>query len=206
MRLGLESPILLGEVGVLKVGAGFGKDGAKHIVVVRGIVMGQDELADSRFLGHFGGFEPSRVAPAGLGLVFLGGELRVVDKNVGVLGVLAEDAIELGVPMFVIAGVDDDGSIGFEAEAGGALGMVEREGVDGEVLVVEGRLFELDKFPLGGKELKFDGEIGERHLALEDVAHLLRGPAGVEHNTIGGAVERGEEGDALDVIPVEMAH
>ena len=57
--------------------------------------------------GEFDGFPPRAVAPAAAMFVFFGGVLRVVNQEVGLVGGGPQDGVLGGVPMFVIAGIDD---------------------------------------------------------------------------------------------------
>lgn len=198
--------MFLGKVGVFEVLAGFDEDSAEDVVGVGGVVVGEDELFDAGFFGDLRRFEPGAMAPGGFRHVFLGRELGVVDEDVGAFGVFAQDLVEPGIAMFVIAGVNDDGTVGLEAKSCGALGMVEGEGMDREVLVAEGGFLELDEVALGGEEVEFDGEVGEGHLTFEDVFDFGGGAAGVEGDAVGWVIERREEGDALNVVPMEVGH
>ena len=84
----------------------------------------EDELLDACVFGNFDAFKPCAVTPTFFDLVFFRSELRIVDENVSAFGVSADDVIEGGVAMFVVASMNDDSAVGFEAVAGSALGVI----------------------------------------------------------------------------------
>ena len=87
-------------------------------------------MLDLGFAGEMNGFAPSAVTPAAAMLVFIGSVLRVVDENVGAIGVDSERGICGGIAVFVIAGVDDGFFGRLDAISGGAVRVMEGEGAD----------------------------------------------------------------------------
>lgn len=164
-------------------------------------------MLDASVLCDGNAFEPCGVAPALFRFVLGGGELGIVDEDVGTGGKFADAAVDGGDAVFVIATMDNDGTVGFEAVAGCALGVVHGEGVNGKFTelftFLPGERLEV---ALGGEELEGNREVGVRHLAFENVAHFFGRLGGVEADVVGRAVEGSKEGDALNVIPMEVSH
>jgi len=190
--------------GIGEVLAGLGYDLGHGGVVVVGVVVEEDELLHVGAASEFGRLQPCAVAPADVVGVGLGRVLRVVDEDVCVAGCVEQGCVGCGVAVFVVGCVDGDGTVAADAVAGCASGVVEGEGRDGEIAEADAFGSDLYEGSGGVQEVELDGEVGADHLAVEDVAEMVRAMRGVKRE----GVARGEQGreaeQALDVIPMEV--
>jgi len=105
----------------------------------------------------------------------------------------------------VVAGVDDDLAVAFDAEAEAALGVVELAGDDADVVEVHPLFADFMEMPLGGHGFHIHGEVRVGHLAFQGALQALVFKAvGIKEELVAGTVKGFEEGDALDVVPMKV--
>ena len=95
----------------------------EEFVVVVGVVVGEDETFDAGEFGELHGLVVTAVAPAAVGGEFVGGELGVVDEEVGTAGEFDELGVD-GFLMLDIGADDEDFSLPLDAEAVGVAWSV----------------------------------------------------------------------------------
>ena len=205
---------------LLRVAPGTSLDFLDKVIVVGGIVVGECELAHPRRAGEVHGVLVRAVAPVLLGRIFLGRVLRIVNHQSRV----AHEARVAAVPFvrhgcvvvwriavmrqrlrkgLVVAQVHDARAIGLDAVAERHRRVMEvlREDPDAPHLVRS--LAELLERYRRRKLRDVHGEVGELHLAGEHFAQRARASfRSADGDAIAGDEQRGEEGEALDVIPV----
>jgi len=165
--------------------------------------VGFGQFSDAGALCHFHGIEPCAVAPSAPAHILGGRILGVADEDVGALGNAHNPLIDGRDARFVIAGVHDGVAGAIEPVARSALRVVERERRDADRSHLEW-LEHLVELAHGGQVLERDGKQGRGHLPFEDLERLGNRSGRVNVEVVARAVERCEEGNALDVIPVEM--
>src|ERR1035437_9244084 len=106
--------------------------------------------------------------------------------------------------VFVIRGIDNDGLPARDTVARCALRVIEgkrknRRAADFE----DGVVFHLMKTPAGGYLGEIDRNIGLGHLAFEGFLKTAGAPA-MKGDVVVRAIDRPEEGKALNVIPVKV--
>src|SRR5690242_12558523 len=102
------------------------------LVVMPGVVVKQDQLLDIRVARNANSLFPSAVTPASVGWILLRCVLGVVDQDVSLLAVLANDAVCSRVAMLVVARQNHCSARRFDAVTAASLGMVERKRTDAE--------------------------------------------------------------------------
>ena len=168
-----------------------------------GVVVEEDELFHAGLEGECHGVIHAAVAPAGVGLVFSAVVLGIQNQNIGVLDEINHVAVIAALAWFGV-GKETDDAIGRgqpvadgEARMVGAVRTDER-GTDGEIKIAQ--LFDLD---VAGQFRERHGEIGAFHLAGEGgFQTFARAFAAEDAEAAAGFINRGEERQALDVIPV----
>src|SRR5256885_2132827 len=131
--------------------------------------------------------------------------LTIVDQNVSAFGQLADIFVEDGMAGLVIGGVDDHFVLGLETEAEASLGMVEPRGVHHAIIERELALFDIVEIPVRLHGAHVDREIGIHHLLFQRALQSATAAGGVEEKIIVRVVvERPEEWNTLNVVPMEM--
>src|ERR1051326_1929966 len=110
---------------------GLTHDAVEESVVVRGIVMKENQTLYFAFTRDSHRLAPSAMPPASLRFVLFRRILGIVNQHVCALRILAQHAIHLGVAVFEIAGVDNSRPLRFKAVPGGALRVIHWERMDG---------------------------------------------------------------------------
>ena len=176
-----------------------------------GVVVGEDEAFDTGHFRKLHGLVITAVSPTAAGCQFLRRKLRVVHQQVRT----AREFDEVGIHRFLMldVGADDEGfSLAFNAEGIGSAGMILPEGGDlGRDAVDVDDVF---AGPLDGEEVEvgthvveLHGEVFLLHLDLEDLAEAVDGLVladGEDGDLLSGDVGGAKEGEALDVVPVEV--
>src|SRR5690606_17930898 len=99
----------------------------------------------------------------------------------------------------------DAGAAGLEPEAEDVLGVADGEREDLDAADLDGPVRLQHHEARRRRELvEVHGEVGRLHLALDEGAWVAVDGGGVEGDAVARAVEGGEEGEALDVVPVEV--
>jgi hypothetical protein len=182
------------------------------VVVVGGVVVKEHEGAHPGFAGDAGGVEHGAVSPADVAaeavaaVVLLGGVLRVVDEHVGAVGELHEGPIGVGVGLGV-GGVHEAVPGVLNAPGKHAPRVVALDAVHRHAPVeVDGLAHGHVARPQGTRDPReIDGKIRRAHLALEGLTERRAAhPTGVAPQDALGVKQRREEGQALDVIPVQV--
>ena len=178
----------------------------ERIVVVR-IVVEKNEFLGTAFHYDFDRLAPVTMAPTPpAGLVFFGKILRVVNQHVGAFGKFADILVELLIARLVVGGVDQDAFPGLKPKAHASLWMVQPHGPHGGV-IVQLRLAFLDvvEIPLRLHLAGVHREVRRGHLLFHHALQAAGPAGGVKGEAILGIfIERAEEGDALDVVPVKV--
>lgn len=212
--------------GAFRLGRSF--EGGDHGIVVEGVVMVEEDVFDAGGLAFFQGPTPSGVAPAMareaafiFAFVFFVGVLRVVEHEVGA----GDEFLDVGVEVAEVFGVGGegegaDGVVGevfFDAVAEAAAGVVEAVALDAEKAGFAfefdgGVFFEVAEVHFGGHVLELDGEVEVFLLAAEgffkDAADEALGGGefgSPEVEAVAFAEGGDEKGEALDVVPVDVA-
>ena len=174
-------------------------------VVVVGVVVEETKLFDAGLERERNGIVHAAVPPAGVLLVFRPVVLRVEDEHVGVAHKINHRAVITAGARFGV-GKKGDESIGrkqpvADADAGMIRALRAHEhGADGEVEVLEF----LD-FDVARQLVKRHGKVGAFHLAGERGDETLaRAFAAENPQAAAGIVNRPEERQALDVIPMRV--
>src|SRR5581483_9038545 len=110
------------------------------------------------------------------------------------------------VARFVVRGIDEHPVLGLEAESQAALGMIQPRRLDANAgFHIEASVFDIAELAPRAHLVKIHRKVGRLHLLRHDLfqAGLAAGRVKVKL-AVGALVERAEEGDALDVIPVEV--
>ena len=179
-------------------------------VVPLRVVVEQDVPADARRAGQLRARDVRRVAPPDAGAavvaaVLLGRVLRVVHEQVGALGQRAQGRVDAGVVLGV-RGVHEAPACVLDAVRQHAAGVVQPRDADRGLADVEAVAAPHLVHPdLGPQLVEPHGEDRRRHLAREHAGE--RRPAGgaaVDAELARGQVRRHEEGQALDVVPVQV--
>jgi hypothetical protein len=177
--------------------------------VARGVVVKQDELADVGGAGELDGGLPGGVAPAhaahpALARVLRGEVLRVVDEHVGVAGERGEARVD-AAEVLGVGGVHHGAPAVLDPVRVHLVGVVGLRDRDlrlarDEALAVA----HLQVAQRRGELVEVDREGRRAHLAAEDVTGGR--PVGARHDVDPrrGRVDGGEEGEALDVVPVDV--
>ena len=176
------------------------------------IVVKENEIFHADFLSNVNALEPGGVSPAFAdGGQLFGSVLGIVDENVGTGGELAETPVELRIARLVVCGIDNRADRGLETKAEAALGVVEPASddtgaIDDEFIVAR-NFGELAGSRHGAQ---VHGKVGVGHLRLKDslqavAAEEFRTKA-IKVEAILRRVQRGKEGNALDVVPVVVAN
>jgi hypothetical protein len=113
--------------------------------------------------------------------------------------------VEKRLAGLIVGGVNQNAFAGLHTEAEAALGMVQRHGAQGAVL--HGHLAFSDVVEVAVRRHlpHVHGEIRLVHLLFQHTLQAAGAAGGVkEKPVLGVIVKRGEEGDALDVVPVKV--
>lgn len=180
----------------------------QDVVVVR-VVMEEHEFFCAAFHDNIDRFTPMAVSPAAfVRLVFFWKVLRVIDENVGTRGQLADVFVERGIAGLVIGGIDDSAFRSLQAKPHAALRVIEPLGLYCNA-IAEGNFagFQVVEVANRAHLAEINREVWGSHLFFHDLLKSA-GPSGrMEDEAVGRVfVEWPEEGDALDVVPVEMRH
>jgi hypothetical protein len=204
---GYDQAFAGGEYGI-EFFAGLTQDGVDHAVGGVGIVVEEHQRFGVHFAGDADAFSPGGMAPAAFGAgELLWRVLGVVDEDIRACRQLLQTFVEFAIAGLVVGGVDDGAGWRFDAETEAALWMIQGAGGD-FVFAYEKGVASSDflepAFGIHGGHV--DRKIGQGHLSFEDlleaVAAEVFGAETVEVEFVFFDVERGEEGDALDVVPV----
>src|SRR5215469_126993 len=175
------------------------------VVVIR-VMVKENQVLGTALHHDIDGFSPMAVPPAAsASLVFLREILRVVHQNISASGQLADVLIEQGVPWFIVSCVDEHPLLGLEAVPHAPLRMVEPRGFERHLLQAHLAFFNLIEIALclhlGGVNRKIWGG----HLLLN---HSLQAACPIrcveQKTTLSLIIERPEERNTLDVIPMKM--
>ena len=186
------------------------------LVVPRRIVVGEGERLHPAQPRHCDHVIERAVAPADLSLVLARPVLRVVDQQIGageefdMALVLTADfpgAISERPGMrLVIAAIDDGHAVRLEPVAEGQRRVVQVLRLDRDVADPEHPLAEVVIADRGPELRELDREIGVLHLAGEHLAHSVgEAVRRVDVPLIARDEKRGEERQALDVVPMGVA-
>src|SRR5579863_3576592 len=133
--------------------------------------------------------------------------LRVVDENVRAGREFAQLFIELRIAGFVVGGIDHGAAGSFDAIAEAALRMIDE--ARGDFIFADDESVsaaDFHEFLLGDHGRHVDRKIGSGHLGfkylLEAVAAEMLGTKTVEMKCVVFGIQRSEERNALNVIPV----
>jgi hypothetical protein len=181
-------------------------DGIDAGVGMVGIVMEEDELLGAAFHGDADGFAPMAVSPAAAGRFILFGKiLRIVDKYVGAFSELAHVLVKQVVARFVIGGIDQHSFRSLDTESEAALRMMEPFRLQGAVIELHLAFFDAEELAFRGHLAHVHREVGIGHLAFDRVLQAAIAAGGMEVERVPVVlVERAEERDTLDVVPMEM--
>ena len=103
----------------------------------------------------------------------------------------------------VVGGVDQHGAAGLQAVPEGQRRVVQVAGGDAHPAGVEAALSEVVEADSSGELTQVEGEVLVAHLPAQDAPQALPGAAGgVDVPLAPRYAERGEEGEALDMVPV----
>ncbi len=201
-------------------------NGPDGIVVVKRVVMVQEEVFDVSRFGFFESPFPSGMAPAFVGngadaVVFVVGVLGVVEDDVGVFDQLLDIGVQV-IEVFGVGGEGEDfdglaGDVFFDAVAVTSAGVIEGARRDDQLARSRGDLdnsviIEIAEIHFRRHVLEFDREIKVLLLAaegfFEDATDEARSGAeagSVKVELITGFEGGEEKGEALNVVPVDMA-
>jgi hypothetical protein len=178
--------------------------------------MGQCNPLHLRVLTEFHHVFNRAMAPADLGRILFGGELRVVNEKVraidefGVSQILSSDFPVAGCQQarvgLVVTGIHHRYPVGLQPITKRERWMIQIVGGDFNLVDIEDALNEVVIANLGSALIERDGEIRILHLPSQGfpqgLAEALRA---VYIPFVSGHKKRSEEWDALDVIPMRMA-
>ncbi len=175
-------------------------------------MMEEHQILDAHFLSDPHALEPRRMPPAlARGGELLGSKLRVVYKNIGALGQLAQRPVQLGVARLVVRGVRDRARGSLKAEAQAALRMVQparRHTRARHADRVSPAHF--GKVAFGAHRRQVHRKIGIRHLRFKDALQAagaeILGPETVKVKAVMFRVQGRKKRDALNVVPVVVGH
>ena len=148
------------------------------------------------------------MAPVGLGCELVGGELRIVDEHVDIATQLEDRRCHMGRVvdrLLMVGDVGDGHVIAGHSESGGGTGVRDRSrhhvGVAESELAIE-CIVERDC----GRQLRgFDREEGRGHEPAERRSEAFPVLArAVDVETGVGKLQRREEGQPLDMVPVQV--
>src|SRR5262245_9226952 len=156
------------------------------------------------------------MTPADLGRILFGSVLRVVDEKIGAIE-------EFGVPQvlpgeipvtgrqhtrvgFMVATIHDRHPVGLQPITKRKRWMIQIVGGDLDIVDIEGTLNEVVIANLGPALIEREREIGIPHLPRQSFAQgLAEALRAVDVPFVAAHKKRGEEWDALDVIPMRVA-
>src|SRR5579872_5694781 len=171
-----------------------------------GVMVEEDQFLGAAFHHDIHRLAPVRVSPAALaGGVLFRKVLRVIDEQVGAFGELAYVLVEDRMSGFVIRRVHDDLIIGLNAEAQAALRMVQPHRLDHAIIERDAVFFDVVEVAMRGHLAHIDGEVGVAHLLFDRALQATAAARRVKEEIIVRiGIQRSEERDALNMIPVEM--
>ena len=208
---------------LLGVPAGARLDRLDERVVVGRIVVGESELAHPRRGGQPHRILVGAVAPVLPGSVLLRSVLRIVNHQAGAghearvapvslvrdgLGVAGRRVVvpERFGEGLVVAQVHNRRAVGLDAVAQRHRRMMEVLRDDPRAADLVRSFSELPEGDGGRKLADLDGEVRELHLTGENFGQRMSAPfRTADRDLVPANEERGEEGEALDVIPVRVA-
>ena len=145
------------------------------------------------------------VSPASpAGFVLAGEILRVIDQHIRAGCQFAHVLVEDGVSGLVIGGIHEHPVLGFEPKPHATLGMVEPGGLHHHVVEREAALVEVIKLALRLHLHQADREEGRSHLLLHHALQAAGAAGTVEQEAIGPLIQRAEERESLDMVPVKV--
>ena len=187
-----------------------------RVVVVGRVVVEQHGMCGSRGAADVDGILDRAVPPADATGVLLGCVLGVVDHDVGalqerdmaiVIAVRPHVAAhaEGGVERLVVGDVAHGGAVALQAVRERERRVVEVLRAHHDVVDVEHALDELVVVDPASELIDRDGEVRIAHLGGERLAQRFVHASRPVDIPLARAVERGEERQALDVVPVRVA-
>ena len=183
--------------------AGALEDLVHRLVVAVGVVVEEDKPLGLDLGGDAHAFLPVGVAPGAVAFHFFGGVLGVVDEGVGAVGQPPHRLVALPVAGLVVGGVDEHLAVALDAIPQAALGVVQAGGAQHQLVVGDAFLLDLEEVPVRPHGAHVDREVRVGHLLFQGLLHAaVVELVGVKEELVLRVVERREEGDALDVVPV----
>src|SRR5215831_10398359 len=164
----------------------------------------QDQLFYPCLACQAGTLKPCAVAPSFMAAIFVGCKLSVVNQDIGVLGIVSQNSIQCFMAMFQIRCVDNHIIGGLNAIPDGALGMIQWKRINLDLPEPDGFGGEFHKPATRSDMFEAHGKVWLRHLPAELLLDGAQVARRVERHLIGRIVERREERNTLNVVPMKV--